>query len=717
MTQRVRVRIITVFSLITFLGGLGSTGFLLRRAATLQSLQMRIEILLQSVYRLTTSSAHLLDTAPNFDRAYDTWRDSIDRADADMGSVVGHPGMRLLGDEIQVPVQQADRLFFATIEGFNLADALLSTVKSRDLDGFSWTNLTAAAAQVRGLLSSPDIASVERSSYVMFLQAVGQISQSNNALRLFVGNELEGLGDVIESHVESTIRSTMIGGAVVVTFLLSLVLIALLTSIRFLAQANENLESNVRERTRAIQGLLDFSGQGFFSFGSDFLIRPEISRECDVIFGRSVVGEHVAAVLYPDEHERADFIDAIDLVFDGTSNAEVVFDLLDREIEVGSRTIELDFRRIDAESIMCSLRDVTERRNLESRISLQRARQEMVLRVVSSRAAFFSLLDEWERLITLLGRHLVDGEYNASDEENRTIVREVHTFKANAAFLQLSASGNSAHELESALVDYEVLGESRPVSEAVARLSTSFRDEREHILNALGSDWASRRDTLTVERDTIDAIVQHVRSNEPEDRYLLSRLEGIRMVPVSEMIANWSANAEQLAKSRGKRVRVAIERVEGRLSPEAYEAVTNAAIHLVRNMVDHGIEYPRERERAGKNPVGTITFSAFRVDDGELSIQIGDDGAGIRTSRIEEKARELGLINGGEKPSPSELVGMIFRPGFSTSEVVTTVSGRGVGASAALELIKSMNGRLSVTTKSKRGTTFTISVPRGETGS
>lgn len=711
MTQRGRIRLISVFSLIAFTLGLGFTAYSLRRAATLQSLQVRIEVLLQSVYRLTTATNHLLYTATSFENAYEDWRRSIERANVDMAAVVTHPGMEILGEDLRVPVQQADRLFLSTVEGFDLARDLLDVVRARSLPDLRWSDLATTAQLVRSLQSASDLSAVQTSSYALVLQAEGQISQSGARLRLFVGNELEGLGEIVEQSTSDTIRSTLVGGSIAVVLLFTLMILALLSSIRYLATANDTLEENVRERTRAIQGLLDFSGQGFLSFGPDFLVRPEVSRECDAIFRRSVVGARVDELLYRDDQERADFTDALSLVFEEASSPEVVFDLLDRRIEIDGRTIEVDFRSIDAGSVMCSLRDITGQLRLESRIAAQRTRQEMVLRVVSNRSSFFALLDEWERIITVLGRHVVDGVYRASEDESRSILRDIHTFKANAAFLQFTKTSDAAHRLESVLTDFDVLGETGPIPESIAALSTAFRDEREFVVDALGADWMSRRDIVTVDRGKIDELLRHVRRNRPDDVELVAELEGIRKRPVADLLSAWSDTVEHLAGARGKRVRVAIEKAEGALPPESWDAVSHAALHLVRNMVDHGIEFPRERERSGKDPIGTITFSAEPVDGAEIAIRIADDGAGIRIDRIEEQARKAGLLNSDDTPKPEELVRLIFRPGFSTADVVTTVSGRGVGAAAALELVKSVNGRLSVQTRPRRGTVFTITVP------
>ena len=144
--------------------------------------------------------------------------------------------------------------------------------------------------------------------------------------------------------------------------------------------------------------------------------------------------------------------------------------------------------------------------------------------------------------------------------------------------------------------------------------------------------------------------------------------------------------------------------------PEQYEKLASALTHVIRNMVDHGIESPVEREMRGKDPRGEIKLELRQTFTG-ITITISDDGRGISLQMVEQIGRDKGLIEEGASPSKSELLALIFKPGFSTAEVATTVSGKGIGLSAVQSAVVGIGGKLSVETVPGQGTTFRITIP------
>ena len=154
--------------------------------------------------------------------------------------------------------------------------------------------------------------------------------------------------------------------------------------------------------------------------------------------------------------------------------------------------------------------------------------------------------------------------------------------------------------------------------------------------------------------------------------------------------------------------------LEARASRDQYakqfDQIAGCVIHLLRNIVDHGIERPGERTSAGKDPEGTITITAKATESG-MELSLADDGRGIPLDAVAARAREMGLIEAGACPSQAELVRIIFRPGFTTAETVTAVSGRGVGLSAVRDTVRTLGGRMGVSTRAGRGTTISLSIP------
>jgi two-component system chemotaxis sensor kinase CheA len=140
------------------------------------------------------------------------------------------------------------------------------------------------------------------------------------------------------------------------------------------------------------------------------------------------------------------------------------------------------------------------------------------------------------------------------------------------------------------------------------------------------------------------------------------------------------------------------------------EAIYDPLVHLVRNSVDHGLEPPGERVAAGKNPEGRVCLKAYHRG-GNLIIEIADDGRGLDRRAILARAKERGLISGGVQLHPGQIDHLIFEPGFSTAQVVTDISGRGVGLDVVRQAIVSLRGKIDIHSKPGEGCRFLLRLP------
>ncbi len=140
------------------------------------------------------------------------------------------------------------------------------------------------------------------------------------------------------------------------------------------------------------------------------------------------------------------------------------------------------------------------------------------------------------------------------------------------------------------------------------------------------------------------------------------------------------------------------------------EKISDPMVHLVRNSLDHGLETIEQRVAAGKDPVGTVTLNAFH-QGGNIVIEIMDDGQGLNTQKIKEKAIANELITADCNLTDDEINELIFMPGFSTADAVSDLSGRGVGMDVVKRNIQSLNGSVEVSSAPGVGSTFTIRLP------
>ena len=184
-----------------------------------------------------------------------------------------------------------------------------------------------------------------------------------------------------------------------------------------------------------------------------------------------------------------------------------------------------------------------------------------------------------------------------------------------------------------------------------------------------------------------------------------------RMTPVWQVFDRYPRQVRDLAKQLDKQVALRVEGKEIELDRTILDELGDPLVHLLRNAVDHGIETPAERKRRGKPAEGEIVLGAVR-ERASVAISISDDGRGLDRRRILEKAKREGLVDASvETLTDDQLLRVIARPGFTTTEAVTSMSGRGVGLDVAMSKIRALGGTIEVQSEPGRGTTFVLRLP------
>jgi two-component system, chemotaxis family, sensor kinase CheA len=185
-----------------------------------------------------------------------------------------------------------------------------------------------------------------------------------------------------------------------------------------------------------------------------------------------------------------------------------------------------------------------------------------------------------------------------------------------------------------------------------------------------------------------------------------------RMQPIGNIWNKFPRTVRDLALGCGKEVRLEMEGQDTELDRTIIEAIKDPLTHLVRNSIDHGIEAPAIRLNKGKEPCGCLLLRAFH-EGGQVNIEITDDGAGLNSERIRNKAIERGLISAqqAERMPERDIFNLIFLPGFSTAEKVTNVSGRGVGMDVVKTNVEKIGGMVDVQSAAGRGTTVRVKIP------
>ncbi|MBO8162475.1 MAG: chemotaxis protein CheA [Brevibacillus sp.] len=226
---------------------------------------------------------------------------------------------------------------------------------------------------------------------------------------------------------------------------------------------------------------------------------------------------------------------------------------------------------------------------------------------------------------------------------------------------------------------------------------------------------------LVIDRGRLEQLARE--SGQPELQETvehMSRISGdlqsiiltMRMVPVEQVFNRFPRMVRDLAKELNKKVNLEIFGAETELDRTVIDEIGDPLVHLLRNSIDHGIESPEKRKQSGKSEEGTIQLKAYHSGN-HVFIEVRDDGQGINKEKVLKKAIERGIVGAATADSLSDkqIYELLFSSGFSTADVISDISGRGVGLDVVKTKIESLGGSVSVDSKQGEGTTFLIQLP------
>ena len=221
------------------------------------------------------------------------------------------------------------------------------------------------------------------------------------------------------------------------------------------------------------------------------------------------------------------------------------------------------------------------------------------------------------------------------------------------------------------------------------------------MLSAVGEDF--QMDQLARLQEGLNQLAQNTRE-------LQESVMRIRMLPISFTFNRYPRMIRDLSKQLDKKVELVLVGEQTELDKTVLEKIGDPLTHLVRNSMDHGIESPEERIAAGKPETGTITLKASH-QGGNIVIEIVDDGKGLDREKILEKAIEKGLQESGDTLTDEQIYQLVLKPGFSTAEQISDVSGRGVGMDVVRRNIHELGGSINISSTQGLGSTITIRLP------
>jgi len=496
-----------------------------------------------------------------------------------------------------------------------------------------------------------------------------------------------------------------------------------------IAAWNEVLEKTVAEKTVAVRSLLNNAGQGFLTIGQNLQVNHEYSSECRRIFDREIGGIKFSELIYPQNEESKAFVDSLLIEIFNQESDDMLVDLylplLPEKIEIDNKHIEVKYKIIsdttaESKTCMAILTDVTDKRLLENQMENERNTLKMVVKVVVSYNDFIQTVKDYRYFCDTLLYEIINSE-KTLENKIAEIFRYVHTYKGNFSQFYMTGITQLLHDFESKIAAFSKLLVSDMGNDDLNRFVQEFdihswlKEDIKRLEEVLGPEFLSSEDMLTISKSKLIELEKKVESILPptECRILVMELRRLRYRPFDSLLESYQDYVMKLAERYQKEVYpVELESEPVFVDPERYNDFIRSLVHVFRNAIDHGIETMDERIESGKAEYGRIRCHICQQDN-KIVLTVTDDGRGIDSNKLRSKLVEKGFLNPGEASgiSEAEIVNFIFRDSFSTKDVVTDVSGRGVGLGAVRGELEKLGGLVEVKTCLGQGTEFKFTIP------
>jgi len=332
----------------------------------------------------------------------------------------------------------------------------------------------------------------------------------------------------------------------------------------------------------------------------------------------------------------------------------------------------------------------------------------------------FESIDMLKKMIGVLASAVESGAPMAAQDQLPMLVEKLKAAaegRTPAVSLNTPQAQESDKKLDGILEDEPEPKKSKASSGSVAHAS----EEKIKVSTTRLDNLINMTGELVIAQLMVGEEISTTPSSDPElvrkvahqgkiVRELQELSMSMRMVPVQGVFQKMARLARDLSRKAGKPVDFVTIGEETELDRTVVDKIADPLIHMVRNSVDHGIEPSEERVKAGKNATGRVELRAFH-QAGNIVIEIEDDGKGLDKDRILKKAIDNGVVEPGQDLPEEEIFKLVFHPGLSTAEKVTSVSGRGVGMDVVKKNIESLRGKIDISSTRGKGTLFTIRLP------
>lgn len=492
-----------------------------------------------------------------------------------------------------------------------------------------------------------------------------------------------------------------------------------------LEKYSKNLEKMVEERTQEItrlnqqmKALLDSLSQGFLIFDKDGKCLEVSSRACETVLECQPSGKNIWDIMKVPEKKVSGFKRWMSTVFDELLPFPDLVALAPQEFPHSEgKTISLEYfpLRGDAgkiEGVVVMASDITSLVEARRQAAEEREHASMIIKLIKNKKEISRFVREAQSLLSHLRVSLKEPAETWSREE---LYRILHTVKGGSASFSVTKTAEFCHQAEQILTEYKTEPtpeKARSLQSKCTEVESSFQEYIQSTKDILGEKGLSETRFVEMPVPELMTVIQKVSDWEKGQDLAFHLLKSYIMEPIGAFFEPYKELVQSVAQKEGKLVEeLKLHNDSLPVLPEVYSPLLACLVHAFRNGIDHGIETPEIRQAAGKPEAGKIEvfFEITKKDHEHLQIKIVDDGGGINPDRIRNKLKEKGLPVEGK--NDHQIIQHIFDSEFSTRDVVTETSGRGVGMDAILSAAKALGGKAWVDSVVGKGTTLWIEVP------
>ena len=484
-----------------------------------------------------------------------------------------------------------------------------------------------------------------------------------------------------------------------------------------LIQYNRTLEDKVEERTQKLKQanvfittMINSLAQGLLVFQHDGVCSDLYTKACEKLLGTSPANKSLGPLIQAtDENLMSTWIKSL---FEEMIPFESLAELGPRSIPCIYEYKHKDFKHITLEffpmrgddqkieNVVMVATDKTREFKAKQQVIEEQNYVKLVTKVLKDKRNFLRFVDLFEKSLSEAKTSIsVQGNV-----DNNSFLRLLHSMKGSAAFYNLAGIVNLLHEFET-----DVTNNILSPEEIVIRIETALELFAEQLMRLRDFISENKENALEIQESKLrDFYINLGAQSVSAARDFAQRF---LMVEVKSYVEQYSTLVHELAHQLGKHI-LPVEIINGDLLVDMsrYQVFFDSCIHIFRNAVDHGMENPDERLKAGKIENGKIMIR-FNIEDEHLIFEVEDDGRGISPHRIRDKMKELSYPSEALLEMDERIIYHIFDPSFSTASSLTDLSGRGVGLYDVQQNLSKLGGTIELLSVFGKGTVFRFYIP------